>query len=75
MPFEIIEYQYCVDYCGINEMANKTCVFKYKDNEINGNLILTYIKEDIISTNFDRSILNNNNNIINESFYIFYNNK
>ena len=77
-PLEIIEYQNCTDFCGINEMNNKLCISKYQDENTNGNLILNNILQDITSTNFDINILNNNKNIIiNESFidFIITNNK
>ena len=53
-------------------MNDKLCISKYKDNETNGNLILKNILEDIVSTNFNMNILNNNESIIiNESFITF----
>ena len=71
-PLEIIKYQICTDYCGINEMNNKSCISKYADEDTNGNLILKNIFLDIISTNFDKSEINDNKKIIiNESFINF----
>ena len=70
-PFEIIEFQNCTDFCRINEMNNKSCISKYKDEETNGYLIVhNFIQE--ITSDFDISILNNNETIIiNESFISF----
>ena len=78
IPLEIVEYQNCTDFCGINEMYNRSCISKYQDEDTNGNLILKNILLDITSTNFDISLLSNNKNIIiNESFisFIITNNK
>ena len=53
-PLEIIEYQNCTNFCGINEMNNKSCISKFKEmNNTNGNLILRNIIQDITYTNFD----------------------
>ena len=72
LPLELTEYQDCTDFCGINAMNNKSCISKYHDEDTNGNLILKNIKKDIITINFDKSILDNNKNIvINESFITF----
>ena len=76
-PLEIVEFQNCTDFCGINEMYNKLCISKYQDNNTNGNLILKNILTDITTINFDTSVLNNEKIIINESFidFIITNNK
>jgi len=72
MPLEIVEYQNCTNFCGIDEMNNKSCISKYQDTDTNGNIILQNILQDITSSNFNSSILNNNKNIIiNESFITF----
>ena len=74
MPFEIIEYQNCTNFCGIKEMSNKLCISKFKEmNSTNGNLILKNIIEEITSTNFNTTNIfsDNKNIIINESFITF----
>ena len=66
MPFEIVNHKNCTNFCGINEMENKSCISKYKDDDTNANLILKNIRQDILTTNFDKTILNNKNIIIKE---------
>ena len=69
-PLEIIEYQNCTNYCGINDLNDKVCISKYEDEETNANLILQNILKDIVSTNFRRDDLYyNNKNIIIEEVY------
>ena len=72
-PFEIKEEQICTDFCGINDMNNNLCVSKYKDEDSNANLILNNIHQDIITTNFNKHNLYNNNLdiIINEVYTTF----
>ena len=70
-PFEIIENQICTDFCGINDMNNKLCKSKYKDEGTNENLILFNIRKDIISSNFDKDELNENNITLEEENTIF----
>ena len=56
-PFEIVDEQNCTDFCSINDMENKLCKSKYEDEDTNAILILNNIHKDIISTNFNKSIL------------------
>ena len=60
-PLEIKQYQNCTDFCGINDMDNKLCISKYEDKDTNANLILNNIHKDIITTNFDKNNLYDNN--------------
>ena len=62
-PFENINEQNCTNFCGINDMSKGLCILKYKD--INNNILILYnILEDIISANFNKDdLLNNNENI------------
>ena len=57
-PLEKIEYQNCVNFCGINDMDDKICISKYKEKD-NSNLILKNIKQDIITINFNKNKLYN----------------
>ena len=69
-PFENINEKNCTNFCGINDISKGLCVIKYKDNSNNdiNELILYNILEDIISTNFNKDdLLNNNENIIIDS--------
>ena len=54
-------------------MDNKLCISKYEDKDTNANLILNNIHKDIITTNFDKNNLYNNNKkiIINEVYTTF----
>ena len=72
-PLEIKQYQNCTDFCSINDMDNKLCISKYEDEDTNANLILNNIHKDIITTNFDKNNLYNNNKkiIINEVYTTF----
>ena len=69
-PLEIVEYQNCTNYCGINDMHDKKCISKYEDEETNQNLILYNILQDITTSNFIKDDLyNNNEDIIIEEIY------
>ena len=68
MPFELVKYQNCTDFCGINDIENKLCISKYEDDDTNANLMINSIKKDIITINFDKTTLNNNKNIIIKEF-------
>ena len=43
IPFEIREEQICKNFCGINSLENKSCLLKYKDQDINWNINLILI--------------------------------
>ena len=60
-PLELIEIEICTDFCSINDMDKKLCISKYKDEGPNEELILSNIRKDIITKNFSRSDLYNNN--------------
>ena len=64
-PFELVEGQNCIDFCGINSMGDKSCILKYKDEDINYNFILHNIHKDIITSNFNKSISYKNKKTIN----------
>ena len=69
-PLEIVEYQNCTNYCGINDMHDKKCISKYEDEETNQNLILYNILQDITTSNFIKdNLYNNNEDIIIEEIY------
>ena len=72
MPFEIVKLQICTNYCSINEMENKECLSKYEDKDTNANLILNNIHRDLIIANFNKSKLNNNQNIIIEEAFTMF---
>ena len=63
-PFEIVEKQECTNFCGINAMATNLCISNYEDESIYANLILNNIHIDILTENFYKTNLNNNQNII-----------
>ena len=63
-PLEIVAEQECTNFCGINDMEKNYCVSNYEDESIIGNLILKNIKSDILTTNFNRNTLINEQNII-----------
>ena len=54
-------------------MDSKLCISKYEDEDTNANLILNNIHKDIITTNFNKNNLYNNNQeiIINEVYTTF----
>ena len=64
-PFELVNKQECTKFCGINDLGDLTCILNYRDEDINANLILNNIHEDILTSNFDKThLINNNENII-----------
>ena len=68
-PLEQVESQNCQDFCGINDMGEKMCITKYKEQD-NSNLILNNIKKDILTTNFDKiNLYNDKQSIIIEEKY------
>ena len=63
-PFEIIPYQNCVSFCGINDWKQGLCRSNYQDEETNAKLILDNILQDLIINKYSSFSLNENENII-----------
>ena len=63
-PFEIIPYQNCTNFCGINDWKNGICKSNYEDEETNAELVLSNILFDLINNKYETFQINDNSDIV-----------